>query len=147
MDRDKLLWVLKELKLPKGEYVVFGGSVLVREGIRQGDDIDIFVTKPLYRKLKHERGWHEQWPKKGDPPLLEAIVERVAVHAFYDWQKRDEWGPDVPKLIKYAKRQDGFPFMELRDMYDWKKLCNRLKDMRDVFLIRKHWAANKEGRP
>jgi predicted nucleotidyltransferase len=143
MDRDKLLSVLRKLKLPKGEYVVFGGSVLVLRSIRKGDDIDLFVSKPLYKNLRDERGWHEQWPRQGDPPLLEAIVEGIAIHAFHDWEKRDEWRPNVAKLIKTAQIREGFPFMKLEDMYDWKSHCNRLKDMRDIFLIRKYWTANK----
>ena len=139
MNRDKLLGVLNRLNFPTGEYVVFGGSVLVIRGIRTGDDIDVFVSRKLYKELRDQHGWHEQWPTPGDPPLLEAIVDGIAVHAFYDWEKRDKWQPDVAHLIKTAEIINGYAFVSLEDMYGWKSLGRRLKDRQDIRLIESYW--------
>ncbi len=143
LDRSKLIRILKQLKLPNGQYTIIGGACLVIHGLRKGDDIDMFVTKRLYNELL-KRGWDEQWPRKGDPPMLEAVVEGIAVHVFYNWQKREKWQPNVKKIIKEPELIEGFPFMPLELMYEWKSSVNRHKDRKDLELIKAYWQANQK---
>lgn len=138
LDRSKLLRLLRQLNLPKGQYVVFGGACLVIHGLRQADDIDIFVTKKLYNQLKSS-DWTEQWPKVENPPLLETIIEDTAVHAFYDWQQRKKWRPNIKKLIEQPELIEGFPFMPLELLHKWKSSLSRSKDDKDIKLIEAYW--------
>lgn len=50
----KYLHQLKNLGLPKGEFVIFGSGPLAIRGIRENHDIDILVTESLWKKFaKH----------------------------------------------------------------------------------------------
>ena len=50
---------IKELNLPKDQYVVIGSGVMDILGIRRANDIDLSVTKELHQKLRETGKWEE----------------------------------------------------------------------------------------
>jgi hypothetical protein len=123
----------KELQLPIGEFVVFGSCPMALAGIRESDDIDIFVSQALYDELK-QKGWSEQANEQG-------VVGLVSGH--FDVHKQWEFGaysPTLRDVLANAKQVDGVPFAALDDVIKWKQILARPKDLRDVALIEQYLA-------
>jgi len=136
--REQLLSILEQLELPSNQFVVFGGGVLAVRDIRQIGDVDIFVKKALYNKLSKE-GWIEKRPHPHDPPFLEKYVDDKKINVFYDWTSR-KWEPGLKRFLKYPEIIEGYPFVPLEAMYEWKTRLEyqRKKDIRDIRLIEQH---------
>lgn len=126
---------VKELKLPSGSYAVFGSGPMAARGIRETNDIDIVVTRQLFRKLAADMSWqalelrdHHSGLKKGDYEI------------FHTWAP-GSW--DLEALIKDADIIDGVPYVELRSVLEWKRQRDSVKDQHDVALIEKYLAEHQ----
>jgi len=116
----KFLEELKELNLPDKEYAIFGSGPLAIRGIRQAEDLDIIVTKGLYKKLK------EKYSEK-DRGIFINNIEIISP---------DTSIVDNPEeIIKRAELIKGFRFTLLEDIIEWKKKMKRPKDINDIKLI------------
>lgn len=120
-------------------YTIFGSAVMYLHGLRQKvGDVDLFVTPALYSALR-ERGWKEQWPKEGDPPLLECKFRHMPpAHAFYAWKGRG-MPINVAEMLGSPRMVDGWPVQRLSQLREWKLSISfdptRPNDFEDVIAI------------
>ncbi len=124
-----IFFKVKKLNLPFGEYAVFGSGVLEAHNIRKAKDIDFIITKNLFQKLKNS-GWTES--KYNDK-----IIEFNGFQALHDWSYK-EYKPNTNELIKNADIINGIPFVQLQEVYKFKKAMGRPKDLVDLKLIEKY---------
>jgi hypothetical protein len=121
------------LGLPLGQYVVFGAGPLAAHGIRETNDVDLFVTPMLYQLLKAD-GWEEK--ELNNPPggvcLFRGIYE-----ADDTWRYGD-YDPTPEAVISMADVMQGVPFAPLIEVSKWKRAFGRPKDAADVGLIERH---------
>jgi hypothetical protein len=133
-------WIkeLKKLKLPVNEYAVFGSAPLCIRGLRKPYDLDIIVTKKLWKELRKKH----PLVRKKDPTNKERIVIFIQIptkHGIID--VFDNWHKpifNINKLIKEADVIQGVRFVKLERVLEWKKKFNREKDKKDVKLIKKY---------
>lgn len=128
MQKDEIITKVKALNLPKNSYVVFGSSPLAVAGLRPANDIDLFVSKEVFLKLK-EAGWRELQKSPNDRPLVRD-----------DFEAHDNWNfssysPTLTQLLKSAEIIDGIPFASLEEVRKWKAASGRPKDLVDIKLI------------
>ncbi len=140
---DKVKEVLRILDLPEGEYCVFGGASLAVRGIRNTNDIDLYVTENVYKMLKM-CGWREVSVKKGMTCLVTQVGE-FQVEACNSYGDDDTWIPKIQDYIANPEVVGGIPFMPLRELYEWKLDTARDKDLIDVKLIDAHWKQLKKA--
>jgi len=123
---ERLFETLKSLNLPRGKYVVVGSGAMLIRGLREGHDIDVFVTKDLYEEYRRKIGW------KRKPCNIDFYLSKDGIELW------DEWRPgnwNVEKLISEAEYIDGIAFLSLKWTMKWKKLCGRKKDLEHVKII------------
>lgn len=129
--QNRLLGKIIKLKLPLGEYAIFGSAPMFVRGIRKEmHDVDIVVTKKLWEKMQSAPGWRLEAATSGDPVLRFEELE-----LFGGWAP-GEW--DVDELIKTADMIDGLPFVTLENVLRWKKAFGREKDLADVIKIEEY---------
>lgn len=114
---------IAKLKLPSGGYVVVGSGILNALGIRNSHDIDLVVTEEVYRSIER-LGWEQEI--QGNRVLLKRDVFDIG---------RDWHGRSAKEILGHAQIIDGIPYLNLDDLYKWKKEKAREKDLRDVALI------------
>ncbi|MFA6416042.1 MAG: hypothetical protein WCW56_00970 [Candidatus Paceibacterota bacterium] len=121
---------VKELNLPIGSYVVFGGGPMSARGIKEAHDIDILTTPEIYEKFKKE-GWEEKTASSGSNFLIKDDYE-----LFRDWNfSFANYNPDPQKVIAEADIIDGVAFASLDEVRRWKSAFAREKDLVDIKLI------------
>lgn len=121
------------LRLPKGEYVVFGSGPLAAHGIRASNDIDLFITSKLYQRLKAD-GWEEkQWASGGN------YLAKDEFEADDSWHY-NTYNPTPEYLISKAEYIEGIPFAPLSEVLAWKRAFRRPKDLQDIELIKTYLA-------
>lgn len=118
----KCLTELKRLKLPEGEYVIFGSGPLAVRKIRGTKDVDIIVKAGLWKKLSLKYK-----PGNGN------VIHIGNIEVYKDWKP---WLGSIGSLIESADMINGLPFVKLKFVLKWKKLFNREKDKRDIKLIK-----------
>lgn len=123
--------LVKALKLPDWQYVVFGAGPLAAHGIHATNDVDLFVTTALYQRLKVS-GWSEKTTSTGGLYLASGIYEAD------DMWEYGEYNPTVEELIAAAEVIQGVPFAPLGEVLKWKRAFGRPKDRDDVLLIEEH---------
>ncbi|PJC22723.1 hypothetical protein CO059_01865 [candidate division WWE3 bacterium CG_4_9_14_0_2_um_filter_48_10] len=122
----KLLEKLKKLNLPKDKFAIFCSGPLGVRGIRPVNDLDIIVTRDLWRELAKE------YPtEKLSLPTGQLRINFKGIEIF----EKPAFGFDAEKLIKEADVIDGFRFVRLKDTVAWKKKMGREKDLEDIKLI------------
>ena len=133
MNRKELVEKVKALGLPMGTYVVFGSGPLAAAGIRETEDVDLFVSDRLYTHM-HENGWHETVGINGD---------HILKHGDYEVSRSWKFGtyhPHFSDLYAAADIVDGVPFVNLHEVRAWKLQSSRPKDRRDIELIDRYMA-------
>lgn len=134
MDKDELIKKAKDLKLPKGKYVVFGGAPLCVRGIRKSHDLDVLVAPEVFEEFYKKDGWKKKFAESGSEAFVKDNVE-----IFKDW-----FGMDTKKIIDDAEIVNGVTFASLEDVLLWKRRDNREKDLEDIELIEKYLAEEKK---
>lgn len=122
---------IKELNFLSNEYVVVGSGTLDILGIRTANDIDIAVTKDLYKKLRKTGEWEER-ERYGNIFLKKDIFEIIPKLDWKDYKTTTE------KAIESALIIGGINFMNLEELCKFKTALGREKDYEDIKLINKY---------
>lgn len=131
MTKEQIVARVKELNLPEGSYVVFGSCPLAVAGIREAGDVDLFITKELFAKLREE-GWEEHRKGEDNVPLVKNNIEAI------DHWNYGSYRPTVSQLLATAMVIDGVPFASLEEERKWKTAFGRPKDLADLRLMEAH---------
>ncbi len=128
MTREEIITKIKGLNLPDGEYCIFGGCPLTIAGLRESNDIDILVSKKLYKHLE-ENGWQKIEKGPGDAPLTYDVFE---VHDNWNFSS---YSPTVQELLNDATLVEGIAFASLKEVRKWKEGSRIPKHLKDIELI------------
>ncbi|MCX6701596.1 MAG: hypothetical protein NTX96_00115 [Candidatus Zambryskibacteria bacterium] len=130
----ELLQRIKNLKLKKKTYALFGSAPIVVRSIREfSNDIDVIVNEDIWNEYLDKNGWEYKKFQKNNS-IIEAIVSGK-IEFYKSWAPGD-W--DIQELIDKADDIDGIPYVNLKDVLEWKKLNRRPKDMKDIHLIEEY---------
>lgn len=124
---DKLLNEFRKLKLPDGEYAIYGSGPLAIRGIRDIQDLDVIVLDQLYQRLK------TQYPK--DPEKERIKIGEIEIYPSWAWKNRQG---DLKKVIIRAELIEGLRFVRLDDLIKCKRKMGRPKDFKDIRLIKEY---------
>lgn len=119
---------VKTLNLPKDSYIVFGSCPLAVAGIREANDIDLFVSQEIYEKLRNA-GWKKTYKGPNDRPLAHDVFE---AHENWDFSS---YSPTLKDLLTKAVEVDGVRFASIEDVRKWKVASRRPKDLADIKFI------------
>jgi len=136
MTGQEIIAKVKELKLPKNSYVVFGSGPLAAAGIREAGDIDMYVTQDVLDDFI-KAGWKQIRKAPGDEPYTSGDCE---AHANWDFSP---YAPTLEHLLKTAKVIDGVAFASLKEVRRWKLESGGDKHLADVARIDKYLAENR----
>jgi len=128
-----LLNQLKNFNLPKGGYAIFGSGPLGIRNIRDTHDLDIIIDEKLFDKYKDMSDWEFKSFKR-DGRYIE-MIENNGIEFYKKWGPGD-W--NTSRLIDEAEFIDGFPFVKLKIVKEWKQISGRGKDLKDIQLIEKY---------
>ncbi|HZE87628.1 MAG TPA: hypothetical protein VE090_05510, partial [Methylomirabilota bacterium] len=128
MNKQEVINKMKSLNLPKGSYIVYGSAPFVIHGIREVNDIDMYVTKEIFEDLK-KKGWKKVYKGLKDEPLTYDIFEA------HDTWEFSPYSPTLPDLLSRATEVEGITFASLIDVKKWKQGSGRPKDIVDLKLI------------
>jgi len=131
MTAQEIIAKVKQLQWPSDSYVVFGSCPLALAGLRESQDIDLFVTPELYAQL-HQAGWEQIDKGEGHTPLVRDVFD---VHDNWNF---GSYQPTLKALRASATLADGVPFASLAEVKKWKLTFARPKDLADVVLIDAH---------
>lgn len=135
MNRQQLKQFVNKLDLPNGEYVIFGGASLTIRGLRDCLDLDLFITDGLYDRLLAD-GWIEK-SENARTPYLIVKKNGIPIQAFRVWEG-GSWEPDITSYLRTPEIVDDLPFMPLDELYEWKKVTARPKDIVDLKIIEEY---------
>ena len=127
-----LFGLLLSLRLPEGDYAVFGsGPLLVRGVIDRAGDLDVICRGAAWEVAQRLGPVLEQ---HGVPvvSLFDGLVTlgiRWAIGSF-----------DLSHLIDTAELIDGLPFVRLEHVVAYKRLADRPKDREHLRLLEAHQA-------
>jgi len=128
MTKQEVINKMKSLNLPKGSYVVYGSAPFVIYGIRDVNDIDMYVSKEVFEDLK-KKGWKKIYKGPKDEPITYDIFEA------HDTWEFSPYSPTLPDLLSRATEVEGITFASLIDVKKWKQGSGRPKDIIDLKLI------------
>ncbi|ETB64164.1 TPA: hypothetical protein DIC38_00400 [Candidatus Nomurabacteria bacterium] len=131
---------IKELNLPKDQYIVVGSGILDMLGIRKSNDIDIAVTKDLFDKMRKTDEWEEV--EKYNKIFLKK--EGFDIIPQLDWEN---YTTTTEEAISSALIIEGIPFMNLNELIKFKTALGREKDFKDIELIKEYSTKKLEKRP
>lgn len=124
---------IKRLKLPQGQYAVFGSALLEVWGLRKAADLDIIVTPELFEDLK-KKGWKE---KQGNGFLILQKYD-ADVTTIQNKPTDGDYCPDRLELIKNAAIIQDCPFVAIEEVIACKTAYGREKDIKDIKMIKKY---------
>jgi len=134
LDKNKKLFqALKDLRLPPGEYAIFGSGPMGIRNLREMHDIDIIVTEKLFNEYADKAGWDVKNIYENNDCFKGLNNRAINIEIWKDWYT--DW--DVKKMIQEADIIDDMPFVKLDYLIKWKKFFARQKDVKDVELIEK----------
>lgn len=122
----KLLQKLKKFNLPKDKFAVYGSGPLGVRKIREIKDLDLIVTSDLWKDLV------KKYPTKdfGDKLRIDfGGIEILAKPIVYP----------AETLIAEADIIDGIRYVKLTTMMELKEKMGRLKDFKDMELIKDYF--------
>lgn len=101
-------------------------------GIRESEDIDLFVTVELYGVLASNPDWQVEVKEDGSEHLVNGMYD------VYEVWRANEYNPRAEDIIASADIIDGVRFASLQEVAKWKKAFGRTKDLRDIELINRY---------
>jgi hypothetical protein len=114
---------VKRLKLPAGDFAIFGsGPLIVREIIPASNDLDIICRGTAWEKVK-AIGAIEYL---NDYDLNIVTIDNGCLTFGNKWGIGDF---DTDELIDHAEEIDGLPFVRLEYVAGYKKISRRPKDL------------------
>jgi hypothetical protein len=124
----KLLKELDRLNLPKDSYVIFGSGPMAVRGLKDTHDLDVLVTKKLFSKLREK---FKQDTSKHPCGCL--VIGNIEIG--------DKWQGESKKVLDYINDPDiieGYPFVKLEYVLEWKESSDRQKDRKQVQIIKEY---------
>ena len=122
----ELLDKLAELELPSDQYAIYGSGPLAIRGIREGRDLDVVVRDEYYRTLI------QKYPEKEKGKIE---MNNGKIEIFPAWNSLLD---DPEEVIDRAESIEGFKFVLLEDIMEWKRKMGREKDREDIRLIKEY---------
>ncbi|MCX6744612.1 MAG: hypothetical protein NTX82_03755 [Candidatus Parcubacteria bacterium] len=122
---------LKNLNLPIGQYAIFGSGPLSIRNLRESDDLDIIVKPELWDNLT----------KKYPPVTKQGIKEQYTFIPIGNIEIFNSWvnlSGKINEMIDTAEIIEGFPFVKLGYVKEWKTFMGRDKDNIDLKLIEEY---------
>ena len=138
MKFELLLKELKSLNLPKNNFAVIHSGVLAVRGIREANDLDIIVTKELWKKFEKENPVQKN--KLGYKIKLSANIEVMG--GRIDKQKED-W-KFIDEQIRHADVIRGIKYVRLSEVKKIKRILGRKEDLKDIRLIDDYLKSGKK---
>jgi hypothetical protein len=127
----KYLNKLKGLGYPLNEMLIVGSGTMSLYGLKDNNDIDLWVTKKVYdRMLKNRRFSSNGKMLETKDKLIEADHRFICVKQ------------PVEYYLKNAEVVNGFYFMSLQAVLEWKKCMGRPKDKDHIKMIEKYLKTN-----
>ena len=128
LNREDVIRIINELKLPKDKFVITSGSAMVLHGLREGtNDVDITVNKELFEYFE-DKGYYVKYYKINENRTC------VLIDLTYDVQIiRAE---EIPS--EYVTIIDGIPTQTVEHLLEFKLGLNRDKDQNDIKVLKKY---------
>jgi hypothetical protein len=128
LNREDVIRIINELKLPKDKFVITSGSAMVLHGLREGtNDVDITVNKELFEYFE-DKGYYVKYYKINENRTC------VLIDLTYDVQIiRAE---EIPS--EYVTIVDGIPTQTIEHLLKFKLELNRDKDQNDIKVLKKY---------
>ena len=114
---------LKELNIPKEDFVIYGSAPMVLRGLKEkNDDLDVLVKDSLWEKLS------VKYPNNinGDQIDIDGVSFTHSDMSLLD---------DVNDAISKADVIDGYHFLSLNDTKKWKEKLGGEKHLHDAKVI------------
>lgn len=128
--RVNFLKSIQELLLPfnwpLGSYIIAGSGPMVMCNMREAVDIDILVNASLWNSLV------KQYEATG------TTKNRIYIGRIEIWKDWMNLTDKIDEMIENCEMIEGFPFMKLSYVIDWKQHLGRPKDLTDIALINGH---------
>jgi len=126
-----------KLKLPIGKYVVVGSGILIALNLKEGNDVDIVVTKDIFEEHM-KNGW-EQIPWTYLDHSNGIFLRKGLVELYLD-VNCGKFNPSTSELIQRAKIINGIAFTNLSDTLNFKKeyAKNNPKHIKDIKLLEEY---------
>jgi hypothetical protein len=122
---------VRALKLPRGDFAVFGSGPLIVRGLIEGsNDLDVLCRGDAWQMVQ----------KIGNVTYLEEYEVTVASICNERVTFGTEWGignPDVNALIDEAEIIEGLPFVRLSHVIRYKLERASAKDMQHIEILKK----------
>lgn len=146
-ERDRVVTILQDLDLPRGQYAIAGSGALVLRNIKRTKpmgDLDIFLaTRPWISMASNtpSNGFAifttdpNDRKRRSDPPYLFQTFYGLEVNIFSEWRKRGIGDINVAQWIYAAEEVDGWPAIRLDFLLDWKRSVGRDKDRDDIVVL------------
>ncbi|MBP7927680.1 hypothetical protein KAZ57_00860 [Patescibacteria group bacterium] len=125
-NNQQLFNTLKSLKLPKGEFIIFGSGAMLIRGLKDGHDLDVFCSSKLFDEYRNREGW------KLKPCNQDYYLSKDGIELWETWRPGD-W--NFYDMVKEAEYIDDLPFVTLEVTKQWKIMNGREKDLEHVKLI------------
>ena len=147
LKKNKISQLLDSLGLSSDEYLIMGSGIMFALGIRsieELDDLDLYVTNNAFEKVKKlgEVQYDEEW----DCNYVFLFNKKIEV-----W---NGWGPKISsqtgekvnyslaKLHNRALYIGKYPFENILDVLEWKKVRGKEKDLKHIEMINKYLKNN-----
>ncbi len=134
-----LIQKIKELNLPKDQYVVVGSGILDILGIRKASDIDIAATKDLHQKLRESGLW-------GENKRFNKIFLKKDIYEIIPQLNWENYNTTTEEAISSALLIEDIPFMNLYELIKFKTALGREKDFKDIKLLNEYLDNKTEKR-
>lgn len=121
---------VRKLKLPLGNYAIFGSSPLVIRKLKKPRDFDLIVDSFLWNKLLKNPQWSLQENR---------YLQSNNIEIYQDWPSVKT---NVEILIKNAEIIQSLPFVQLQYVQEYKNFLNRKKDQNDLKILEKYLQNN-----
>ena len=125
-----LLEEFRKLNLPDKKYAIYGSGPLAVREIRKAKDLDVVVSNDLYEKLKEK---YFTDPKKWG----RIKIGEIEIYPPWCWEPEIK-ALELEKIIKRAELIEGLRFVRLDDLIKCKKKMGRLKDSKDINLVKEY---------
>ena len=131
---------VKALRLPSGDFAVFGsGPLIVRGIIPASNDLDIICRGRAWERVKD----------MGETEYLADYDVSIITMLDGSLTFGNKWGIgqfDTNELIDSAEEIDGLPFVRLQYVADYKRTSQRPKDLRHLEALEEYSSGAEKKR-
>jgi len=120
------IYELEELNLDKSKYTIIGSSIMAAYGIRDNDDIDISVTDDLFNEISKDN----RFTREDYQPSISYRYKHISIfNGYYPMLKSPQ------QLIDESIKIDGYNFITIETLKEWKEMKRRPKDINDLKIL------------